>query len=56
MPKKEAFTSIFGETRGGRVPPKSKIWGDLLWMVPRGISNCSAFQLPWTTGLDKIRF
>ena len=31
MPKKETFTSRFEETRGGRVPPKSKIWGHLFY-------------------------
>ena len=29
MPKK--FTSRFEETRGGRVPQKSKIWGDVFY-------------------------
>ena len=31
MPKKETFTSRFEETRGGRVPQKSKIWGDVFY-------------------------
>ena len=31
MPKKETFTSRFEETRGGRVPQKSKIWGDIVY-------------------------
>ena len=31
MPKKETFTSRFEETRGGRVPQKSKIWGDVVY-------------------------
>jgi hypothetical protein len=31
MPKKETFISGFGETRGGRVPQKSKIWGDVFY-------------------------
>ena len=40
MPKKETFTSRFEETRGGRVPQKSKIWGDVVYgwsltIVPR---------------------
>ena len=30
-PKKEMFTSRFEETRGGRVPQKSKIWGDVVY-------------------------
>ena len=30
MPKKETITSRFEETRGGRVPQKSKIWGDVV--------------------------
>jgi len=30
-PKKETFTSRFEETRGGRVPQKSKIWGDVFY-------------------------
>ena len=32
MPKKETFTSRFEETRGGRVPQKSKIWGDVFYV------------------------
>ena len=31
MQKKETFTSRFEETRGGRVPQKSKIWGDVVY-------------------------
>ena len=31
MPKKETFTSRLEETRGGRVPQKSKIWGDVVY-------------------------
>ena len=31
MPKKETFTSRFEETRDGRVPQKSKIWGDVFY-------------------------
>ena len=31
MPKKETFTSRFEETRGGRMPQKSKIWGDVFY-------------------------
>ena len=31
MPKKETFTSRFEETRGGRVPQKSKILGDVFY-------------------------
>ena len=31
MPKEEKFTSRFGETSGGRVPQKSKIWGDVFY-------------------------
>ena len=31
MPKKKTFTSRFEETRGGRVPQKSKIWGDVFY-------------------------
>ena len=31
MPKKEMFTSRFEETRGGRVPQKSKILGDVFY-------------------------
>ena len=31
MPKKETFTSRFGETRGGRVTQKSKILGDIFY-------------------------
>ena len=31
MPKKETFTSRFEETRGGRVPQKSKISGDVVY-------------------------
>ena len=31
MPKKETFTSRFEETRGGRVPKKSKILGDVFY-------------------------
>ena len=31
MPKKETFTSRFEETRVGRVPQKSKIWGDVVY-------------------------
>ena len=31
MPIKETFTSRFGETRGGKVPQKSKIWGDVFY-------------------------
>ena len=31
MPKKETFTSRFEETRGGKVPQKSKIWGDVFY-------------------------
>ena len=31
MSKKETFSNILGETRGGRVPPKSKIWGDVFY-------------------------
>ena len=31
MPKMETFTSRFEETRGGRVPQKSKIWGDVVY-------------------------
>ena len=31
MPKKETFTTRFEETRGGRVPQKSKIWGDVVY-------------------------
>ena len=31
MPKKETFTSRFGETRGGRVPQNSKIRGDVFY-------------------------
>ena len=31
MPKKETYTSRFEETRGGRVPQKSKIWGDVVY-------------------------
>ena len=40
MPKKETFTSRFEETRGGRVPQKSKIWGDVVygWSL-RGFNN-----------------
>ena len=30
-PKQETFTSRFEETRGGRVPQKSKIWGDVVY-------------------------
>ena len=30
-PKKETFCSRFGETRGGRVPQKSKISGDVFY-------------------------
>ena len=43
MPKKEMFTSRFEETRGGRVPKKSIIWGDvvygwsLTWFFPSPI-------------------
>ena len=39
MPKKETFTSRFEETRGGRVPQKSKIWGDVVygWSLIRKI-------------------
>ena len=40
MPKKETFTSRFEETRGGRVPQKSKIWGDVFygWSLSKYIS------------------
>ena len=31
MPIKETFSSRFGKTRGGRVPLKSKIWGDVFY-------------------------
>ena len=31
MPQRETFTSRFEETRGGRVPQKSKIWGDVVY-------------------------
>jgi hypothetical protein len=31
MPKKETYTSRFEETRGGRVPQKYKIWGDVVY-------------------------
>ena len=31
MPQKETFTSRFQETRGGRVPQNSKIWGDVFY-------------------------
>jgi hypothetical protein len=31
MLKKETFTSRFEETRGGRVPQKYKIWGDVFY-------------------------
>ena len=31
MSKKETFSNILGETRGGRLPPKSKIWGDVFY-------------------------
>ena len=31
MPKKETFTGRFEETRGGRVPQKSKIGGDVVY-------------------------
>ena len=31
MPKKETFTSRFEETKGGRVPQKPKIWGDVFY-------------------------
>ena len=31
MPKEETFTSRFEETRGGRVPQNSKIWGDVFY-------------------------
>ena len=42
MPKKETFTSRFEETRGGRVPQKSKIWGDVFygWSLDR----CKQFE------------
>ena len=38
LPKKETFTSRFEETRGGRVPQKSKIWGDVVygWSLSKG--------------------
>ena len=40
MPKKETFTSRFEETKGGRVPQKSKIWGDVFygWSLSKYIS------------------
>ena len=31
MPEKETFTNKFEEIKGGRVPPKSKIWGDVFY-------------------------
>ena len=31
MPRKETFSSRFGETRGGRVPQKSKFLGDVFY-------------------------
>ena len=39
MPKKETFTSRFEEKRAGRVPRKSKIWGDIFygWSLTSGI-------------------
>ena len=59
MPKKETFTSRFEETRGGRVPKKSKIWGDVFygWSL-----TFYTFQRAWTYNgfatnqiADKIR-
>ena len=46
MPKKETFTSRFEETRGGRVPQKSKIWGDVVygWSLTR--KSLTRFPLP----------
>ena len=39
MPKKETFTGRFEETREGRVPQKSKIWGDVIygWSLRLGL-------------------
>ena len=41
MPKKETFSSRFGETRGGRVPQKSKIGGDVFygWSLSCALNN-----------------
>ena len=41
MPEKEMFTSRFEETRGGRVPQKSKIRGDVVygWSLSSEICN-----------------
>ena len=45
MPKKETFTGRFEETREGRVPQKSKIWGDVVygWSLRLGLI---AYALP----------
>ena len=48
MSKKETFTSRFEETRGGRVPQKSEIWGDVFYGW--SLTGC-AIALP---GLDNI--
>ena len=47
MPKKETFTSRFEETRGGRVPQKSKIWGDFVygWSLRRMKQICEIAQM-----------
>jgi hypothetical protein len=41
-PKKETFTSEFEETRGGKVPQKSKILGDVFygWSLITISQNC----------------
>ena len=46
MPKKETFTSRFEETRGGRVPQKSKIWGDVVygWSLMHIINSSRGFS------------
>jgi hypothetical protein len=49
VPKKETFTSRFGETRGGRVPQKSKIWGDVFY----GWSLSEFFSKPFLSHIGK---
>ena len=51
MPKKETFTSRFEETRGGRVPQKSKIWGDVFygWSLTKTWSDLSLFTVHFSS-------
>ena len=45
MPKKETFTSRFEETRGGRVPQKSKIWGDVVYGWSLAVNKKAVIKL-----------